>query len=282
MERSQVKTIAIITLAFINLFFLSLIIIDFALETRDTRLEIDLAVTALAQEGISINPDEININRNISAMITTRDMEAELRIAQTLLGDVEIIDQGLIFRYENPDRGVAQFYSVGDFEVAFYYTSIPIQPGAELTVAAGKLSEMGIERAGLVSSVVNGSNVVIATGAYGGAAIFNNTIEFVFDNILGYYYLSSIRGRYISGFEPMENGRQISTVGTVLLGFMANVRSGEITSRDILSIEPGFQFRPSGAIGEGIISPAWLILTETGSYIADCETGEFRKVESPM
>ena len=281
MERSQVKTIAIIALALINLFFLSLIIIDFALETRDTRLEIELAATALAGEGISINPDEININRNIFAMITTRDMDAELRIAQTLLGDVEIIDQGLIFRYENPEKGVAQFYSAGDFEIVFRQASIPIEPGAELNVAAGKLSEMGIQRAGIQSSVINGSKVVTATGAYGGAAIFNNTIEFVFDsNILGGHYLSSIRGRYISGFEPIENGRQISTVGSVLLGFMANVRSGEIESRNILSIEPGFQFRPSGAIGEGIISPAWLITTETGGYIADCETGEFRRIES--
>lgn len=276
MERSQVKTIAIITLVLINLFFLSLIIIDFALETRDARLEIELVTAALAQEGISINPDEININRNIFAMITTRDMEAELRIAQTLLGDVEIIDQGLIFRYENRFAGVAQFYSAGDFEIIFSYAFKPISPGGALTTARRLLSDMGIETAGLVLDVTYGGQVITATGAYRGAAIFNNTIEFIFDS----YYLHAIRGRYISNFEPIENGRQISTIGTVLLGFMANVRSGEIYSTNILKIEPGFQFRPSGAIGEGIISPAWLITTETGNYIADCETGEFRKVDS--
>ena len=275
MERSQVKTIAIITLALINLFFLSLIIIDFALETRDTRLEIELAAAVLASEGISINSDEISINRNISAMVTSRNMETELRIAQALLGEVEIIDQGLIFRYENQAAGVAQFYSAGDFEVVFSHAFVPIQTVGAMAVAERMLSDMGIETAGLVLDVTYGGQVITATGAYRGAAIFNNTIEFIFDD----YYLRVIRGRYVSGFEPIENGRQISTIGTVLLGFMANVRSGEIYSTNILKIEPGFQFRPSGAIGEGIISPAWFITTETGSYMADCETGEFRRIE---
>ena len=281
MERSQVKTIAIIALALINLFLISLIVVDFVLEASDTRYEIALAVEVLAMEGIFVNPYEININRNISAMVTARDMDAELRLAQTLLGEVEIIDQGLIFRYENPISGVAQFYSAGDFEVVFNGAFLPTPAGGERAVAERLLSDMGIETSGLIRSIAvrpgaAGDRIITATGAYRGASIFNNNIEFIFEG----NYLRAVRGRYVSGFEPVENGRQISNIGTVLLGFLASVRNGEITDKNILSIEPGFQFRPAGAIGEGIISPAWLITTETGRYIADCETGEFRRFDS--
>ena len=271
MGLSKIKTIVIVTLALTNLFFLSLIIFDSVTESRNLRQEIELASAVLLAEGISINPDNIRVDNSIRAMRTSRDFEAEFRIAQAVLGYVNVIDQGLIFRYESVENGVAMFYSAGDFEILLNEGAMDSSAGP-LRVVENILRDMEIETVGMVRADTPLGEVITVTGAYRNGAIFNNTIEFLF----GVNGLEEIRGRYVSGFEPIDDGTAISSIGTVLLRFLSKVTSGESGSTVIESVEAGYQFRPSGAIGEGIVVPAWLIITDTGRYLTDCETGEMR------
>ena len=271
MGLSKIKTIVIVTLSLTNLFFLSLIVFDSVTESRNLRQEIELASAVLLAEGISINPDNIRVDNSIRAMRTSRDFEAELRIAQAVLGYVYVIDQGLIFRYESEENGVAMFYSAGDFEILLNEGAVDSSAGP-LRVVENILSDMEIETVGMVRADTPLGEVITVTGAYRNGAIFNNTIEFLF----GVSGLEEIRGRYVSRFEPIDDGTAISSIGTVLLRFLSKVTRGESGSTEIESVEAGYQFRPSGAIGEGIIVPAWLIITDTGRYLTDCETGEMR------
>jgi hypothetical protein len=268
---SKIKTIVIVALVLINLLFLSLIIIDSITVSRNLREEIELASAVLIAEGIDISPNSIRVDNSIRAMRTSRDSEAELRIAQAVLGDVNVINQGLIFRYESEQNGVAMFYSAGDFEILLNEGTVGNAGGA-VRVVENILREMDIVTVGMTTTNTPTGEVVTVTGAYRDGAIFNNTIEFSF----GENGLEGIRGRYVSGFEPIEDGTTISSIGTVMLGFLSKVINGESDTTMIASVEAGFQFRPSGAIGEGIIVPAWLIITDTGHYLTDCETGEMR------
>jgi hypothetical protein len=268
---SKIKTIVIVALVLINLVFLSLIIIDSVTVSRNLREEIELASAVLLAEGVEINPDNIRVNDSIRAMRTSRDFDAELRIAQAALGEVNVIDLGLVFRYESEQNGFAVFYSAGDFEILLSEGAVD-NSGETVRVVENILREMDIVTVGMTRANTPSGEVITVTGAYRDGAIFNNTIEFSF----GETGLEEIRGRYVSGFEMIDDGAEISSIGTVLLGFLSKIIDGESDTTVITSVEAGFQFRPSGAIGEGIIVPAWLIITDTGQYLTDCETGEMR------
>ena len=272
MNRSKVKTISIIALLFVNLLFISFILYDNIAERRERREELELAVSILAAEGIKVDADHIHFTENIRALRTTRDDSVEERIARAVLGSVNNVPHGVINAYESEDNGVALFYAVGDFEIMLNEGVLPISGGV-IQTAERALRSMGVDAIALeIENSDEGATVVTAISAHRGVAIFNNTIDFVFNE----YDLITIRGRYVTGFEQVYTYSTISSIPTVLLRILAAIRSGEIKAQSILRIEAGFQFRPAGGIGEGIVTPAWLITTDTGRYIADCETGEIR------
>jgi hypothetical protein len=176
---------------------------------------------------------------------------------------------GIICLYENVERGTAEFYSAGDFEIRLNDGVITSENGTLRTVQL-LLRDMGIDTISHTVSSSQESEILTFTGAYKGAGIFNCTTEFIFSG----GSLQTVKGRYITGVEPAEDGKEIMQVGTTLLGFLAWVRSGNAECANIYSIEAGYQHSVSGSFGEGVITPAWLVVTDTGRYIVDDATGE--------
>jgi len=274
MSSSRIKTVVIAALVLINVFFLAFIIRDAAADARNEREAIENVCAIFKAQGIMISPEDVRTGGTIRTMKTSRVLETEEVIAQAILGPTVISDQGVIYLYENAERGSAEFASAGDFNIRLKEGVITNANGTLRTVEE-LLRDMGLESAGMTVTFdqERGIETVTVPGAYREARIFNCSIEFVFSD----GNLQIVRGRLVAGIEPAEDDVVISHFSTALLGFLAEVRREEredVTATRIYAVEPGYRHRVAGSFGEGVLAPAWLISTDAGSYIIDDATGE--------
>jgi len=269
MSVPRIKTIAITALILINAFFGAVIIIDTTADVSNERQAIENICALMRSNGIELSPDNVKINSSLRQMRTTRALESEEIIARALLDTVTITDQGIIYLYENPQRGTAEFYSAGDFEIRLNKGVVSNANGT-LTTVEGVLRDMKLESSVLTVAMGQETETVIAVGAYRGANIFNCMIEFVFSE----GSLETIRGRYVGGIEPTEDDTRISQVGTALLDFLAWSKREGVECTHIFGVEAGYQHRVAGSYGEGVITPAWLITTDKARYLIDGTTGD--------
>ena len=269
MSISRIKTIVIVVLLLINVSFGAVIVMDTVADARIERQSIEYACDMLRSHGISIEPGVVITKSAIRTMRTAREGEAEALIAQAILGETKMTDLGVIFLYENDERGTAEFYSAGDFEIRLNDGVITNEKGTMRAVQE-LLVDMGLETVSQVFSFSEESEKVTVIEAYKGASIFNCATEFIFSG----GSLQTIIGRFVTGVEPVEDSMEIMQAGTALLDFLAWVRDGNAECTQILRAEAGYQHRVSGSFGEGVIAPAWLISTDNGKYIIDDATGD--------
>jgi len=261
---SRIKTITIAALALINIFFGAYIVRDTAADARSERQAVENACAVLRAGGIAVEPGDVTSGDAIIAMRTARGIETEELIARTFLGSADMTDQGVIYLYENSARGSAVFYSGGDFVINLNEGVITNSGGAQKT-AQRLLRDMKTETTALIVATNAESETVTAVCSYKGASIFNCQIEFAFSS----GSLRTVKGRYVAGIEPVEDGAVIAHAGTALLGFLASVRRGDVECTQIISAEAGYQHSVVGSFGEGVIAPVWQITTDTGIYIAE-------------
>ena len=273
MSAARIKTIVISALVLVNAFFLTIILIDNYAQARDERQMIESVCSILQSSGIEISPDNIITSGALRTMRTARGGEVEAAIAYAFLGRVDMTDQGTIYQYENPERGVADFYSAGDFVIQLREGVITATDSA-LKTTKDLLRDMRLETSAPVISANTEGEMVSVDSVYRGASIFNYPIEFYFVR----NSLRTIKGRYVAGVELMEDGAEISQVGTALLRFLSAVKSGDIECKEILSVESGYQHSVVGSFGEGILAPSWLITTGDGRFLVDSATGEIRGI----
>ena len=274
MSSSGIRTLVIAALLFINVIFLTVIIIDTVADARSERLAIENVSSVLQAGGIMIEPDSIRAGGSLRTMRTVRGDEAEAAIARAVLGPTDMSIHGMIHSYENEERGIADFYSGGDFVIRVNEGVITNGSGTQRVVQR-LLRDMRLEASQISITAGPAGESATATGAYRGVSIFNCTIEFVFNG----ENLELVRGRYVTGVESAEDGIGISQVGTVLLSFLAEVRNVErddIACTRIYRVEAGYQHYVVGAFGEGVLVPVWLIETDMGLYIINETSGEIQ------
>jgi len=274
MSMPRVKTIVIAMLALFNAFFLALIIVDAVAEANTERQTLENICAIMRRGGIEVRPEDIGTVGAIRTMRTARVLEVEEGIARAFLGPAAMLDQGVIYLYENEERGSAVFASAGDFEIRMVEGAIA-DGGDRVRTVNGLLRGMGLDTSPPSAPVQLDSDTVMVTvvGTFRGASIFNCLIEFVFEG----GSLQIVRGRYVAGVEPAEGGAEISRVETALLGFLAAVGNEDKEHVDctrIYSVEAGYRQRVSGSFGEGVIAPAWMIVTDNGRYLMDDATWE--------
>jgi hypothetical protein len=271
MSIPRIKTIVIAVLVVINVFFLTVYISDAAADAQNERKAIEDACELMRARGVMIEPGSVRTNNALRVVRTTRGLETEARIARAVLGETEMTDQGVIYLYENPERGTAEFYSAGDFEIL-------LRPGA---VGRGSdpqravrrvLQSMRIEASRFSLSSADGKETVTVVCTYRNADIFNCTLDFIFVG----EDLEAIRGRYAADIETMPGSAYISSVGTAMIEFLAAVSRGDVECSSVHSIEAGYQQRVAGPFGEGTLNPAWLLSTDGGQYLFDSATREIR------
>ena len=268
MSGSKIKTMVIVALALINVVFLAVIVIGAVGDIRSERQAIENACAILRHNGIEIEPDAVRPGGALKTMRTVRMDETEAAIVNAVLGPTEMTEQGMIiFSYENAERGTAEFFSSGVFEILLN-KGVITKDGETLKTVQRLLGDMKLETADTVLSVEGGNETVTVISAFKGASIFNCTIDFVFVG----ESLELITGRYVADTEVAEDGIEISSAGTALLWFLAEVRREEIECARVYSVEAGYQHHVAGS--GGVIAPVWLVTADSGQFIIDDATGE--------
>jgi len=277
MSVSRIKTLVVAALVLVNVFFLVLIISDTVADARSERQATQDVCSVLQAGGIIIDPDDVRADNSLRPMKTARGNEAEATIAQAVLGSTETTVRGVIYEYENARNGIAVFYSGGDFEI-YINPGVITSSGGTVRVVQRLLRDMNISTSEIVSAGEPGSEVVTALSAYKGVGILNCAIEFVFSD----GSLETIKGRYVTGLEPVDDSTGMSRVSTALLGFLAAVRSEEredVVCTRILNVETCYRHHVVGSFGEGVIMPVWLITTDSGRYVIDDISGDIQLVQ---
>ena len=274
MSGSRIKTIVLATLALINALFLMVIIIDAVADARDEREALENACAILRAGGVTIYPDNVRAASAIRPMRTARAIEVEEAIARAVLGPVAMTDYGVIYVYESPEWGTAEFAFAGEFEIRVNAGAVTNESGSLRTVQV-LIREMGLEAMEFSVYLGSDGDMVTAVVAHRDGSIFNCTIDFFFSD----GSLQTVRGRYVAGIVPAEDSAFTSPVGTALLGFLAAVRDEEreyIVATRIFNVEAGYLHRVVGILGEGVLDPAWRITTDAGLYFVVDATGEVR------
>ena len=251
MSVPKIKNIVIAALVLINAFFLVFIVADSIENSRSERIQLENLTAVFNASGIILDPDNIrNVRTPLPAMRSSRNIQTEERIAQAVLGSVDIAEHGVIINeFTRHGAGTATFYSGGNFDIMLYDGVISSDDEAETVRRI--LNDMGIE----VSDVFESEyGIFTAFVAYRGFRIFNNTIRFIFGN----GSLRAVFGRYIAAIEPADDS-EIPSVITSLLAFLAYADGPD----EILQVEAGF-YSESGMIGDGFLKPVWLISTNSG------------------
>lgn len=275
MGNSRIKTLVIAALLLVNIVFLAVIVIDAVTEAQSERQANENICTVLRAGGIAIDSSSIISDNRLVAMRTARGDEAEASIAYAVLGPTDMTVQGVIHQYESVGRGVAEFYSGGDFEIRVDSGAVLNSSGNVRTVQQ-LLRDMKLETSELIHTELAEGDTITVVSSYRGASIFNCTIDFVFSGDV----LVSVKGRYVTDFEPIEDSTIKSNVGAALLGFLSAVMDderGDVVCTRIDSVKSGYHHHVVGALG-GEITPVWLIATDMGSFYVFKATGDILPV----
>jgi len=268
---SKVKNLTICALLLINVFFLSIILMDNFADARERRAAIESLCEILQLNGISLSPENIKTNDSLVTMRTNRDTNMEREIARLFLGQVDITEQGVIYHYDSANIGAAEFYSGGDFEI-WVYEKVILSENNPLDTIENFLKSMEQENISYELTYEDSIETVKAIIKYEDVLIFNCNLEFIFRN----NSLINIKGRLATGIEPLEQGEPIDSLANVLMVFLSAVRKGNIICTEITRVEAGYQHNVVGSFGDGVLAPVWLITTDNGQYIIESATGELR------
>lgn len=266
MSSSRLKSIIIVVLLLINLFFLTDIVTNNVRLARERSDTIDSIASVMKASGISFAEDAIGDISVLETYTTSQDAFADALIARTILGDCEpvLTDSG---QWYTGSRGSAFFNTSGVMiiELTEHYV-----PTGSTTVRAVKklLRNMSIDATEPVVTVFGETEILTVLCTLRGNRIFNCTVTFEFRNGA----LINVTGRRPSGLSESSGGSSVS-FSTAALSFVRYVRDNNLEIDEITSVEPGYRMS-AGAFGDGELLPGWLIVTGAGSYFAEASTGE--------
>lgn len=251
MDGRRIKTLVILILLIVNLFFGGILIAQRAqLRGMEAREREELA-EVMSAAGIELPPDIIPRAKAVRRCSVSRDASLELAFAEALIGEAAPVEQGGgIVSYEN-ENGRATFRSGGEVEAVIYDKSALSASTRASDYVAGLLSGLGFEAKGssLVSSV-------------GGLRVFNCvlTATAADEGVV-------IEGRRVTA-APSE-GEEAASVSpyTALMAYLRAVSADGSVVRQIAAVEQGYVFEYSASAGT--LEPVWMIESDGGEvYIS--------------
>ena len=268
MDSAKFKNYIIIMLVMVNLFLLSIVVMD-----RNEKMELQRKAQADIREVYANRGIEIETPLDLSKpsqYVMTHDSEMELSAVKALLGEVEADSPGGVISYYTGENGSATFRSMGQFEVTFADGAHPMSDdpvGQTLKI----LSLLGIEGDADGARVESGVSVTTmrTTCMWCGLPVWRSDVAATFING------SLVR---IDGFRLLDIiTEQVSEEGldviTILIKFLELIAGSESEIEKIIEISRGY-ISISTAAGDSRLDPAWRIETDKGTFFLDGLTGK--------
>lgn len=270
MEWRKLKNIILIILIGLNLSLIMLVGGPRLLSLHRQNQALEEAVEFLGDRGILVEDQVIPGEDRPQAMLVQRDLAAEERCAQRLLGEAAQKSGvgGDVYRYEGPG-GAAQFHSDGVFWVRLEPGAIASEENPEIAVYTA------MDRLGMDYRVLErDQNGLTALQLWENRPVFNQEIEITWsreglEEITG--------GRRIYGPPIPDPTREPLPRASALIHFFHALNErGDVCSR-IHGIEEGYVI--SASLNRLMsLTPVWHITTDTGVYQMDLVNGSLTRV----
>jgi hypothetical protein len=251
MDGRRIKTLVILILLIVNLFFGGILIAQRAQSRGMEAREREELAQVMSAAGIELPPDLIPGAKAVKRCSVSRDAALERAFAAALIGEAEPVEQGGgIVSYEN-ENGRATFRSGGEVEAVIYDKSPLSASTRAADYVADQLSGLGFEagEGSLVSSV-------------GGMRVFNCvlTATAADEGIV-------VEGRRLTA-SPAESEEAASVSPyTALMAYLRAVSADGSVVRQIVSVEQGYVFEYSPSAGT--LEPVWRVESDGGAvYIS--------------
>ena len=270
MDGKKLKNIVIIILALVNLFLLSIVLLDRG-EARARQSELrENTLSYMRRSGVTPGSQlelELDIPGQFSAR---RDVTLEFEAAQNLLGEVELAEPGGSVRVYSGEFGNATFWGGGNFEL--HFTDGPAESLDLEKQTRELLFKLGMyaSREVLVTDDGNGGKTVTALCTVNSLPVWRAEISVSF---LDGYAVS------ITGYRPFDTvsapdvSESLDPV-SIITRFLEYARTEGLEPGEILELEPGYDVTET-ASGESYFDPVWRVSTDIGDFYLSGLTGRY-------
>lgn len=279
MDNSKIKNYIILLLVIVNLCLLS-IVLKSDITQRKARENATAALEQVLQDnGIAMSEDVVLPEKLPTEVTLSRSMLKERRKLSSLIGSSSAQDLGGNIVYYRGSDGQGSFRGTGEFEIALEKAIIP-NTGDINDLLEGCYTvtrRLGIECSDIEPEIgMEGSiQTVTMVCAWNGTPVFNASIEFSY---------APDRLYFISGMRPLDTEVSIRASedypdsATILMSFLGYIRqSGDVCS-EISDVQLGY-FISSSASGSCVLRPVWCIITDSGKYYINGQTGKPESLE---
>lgn len=277
MEWRRLKNIIILILLLLNGFLLVLVGARRGEAIRYDRAALDRTVEVLAGRGIQVDPDTLAPAGSLLPLTVERDLDAEQKLAQALLGSEARADNrgGGLYLYQS-DLGELSLRAGGEFsaELAENPRWSADQPRDH---AAALMQSMGVDAAWIGTDAQGGGTVVRFRQLWDGIPVFSCEVRLVYEGGL----LRAIQGTLLTGGQAGEEPGEILTLPTALMRFLDGVTAAGDVCSSIRSMEAGYRIAAQPLSGGVRLTAVWLVTSDTASYYLDGATGELTRLTEP-
>lgn len=274
MEWPRLKNIIILILLAVNGFLLVLAAGRWVEALRYDRTALENTLEVLEGRGIQADPDDLSPAQALRPLSAERDLEAELALAQALLGGSAEADNrgGGLYLYRG-GLGEISVRAGGELSAELAQDE-HWRAGNPDSHAAGLLRGMGIEAQPIGTAAQGARTAVRFRQLWGGVPVFSCEVEFVYVDGL----LRTIQGTLLIAGQGTEEAGEALTLPTALMRFLDGVTGAGDVCSAIQSMEPGYRAAPQSLSGGVRLTAVWLVVTDTAQYYLDGITGALTRL----
>ena len=273
MEGYRVKNIVIVILLIINGFLLVLVGTRRSEALRYEQAALDGSIQVLAENGITLRPEDILSRTGHQVHTVQRDLAEENRLASTVLGEqVEGVSRGGGLYTYSSEAGQISFRAGGELSSQLAKTShwkaADPESHAETLMAA-----LGIEYRRVEFNLLGGQGTIVYQQLLEGVPLFTCRITLTYSD----GYLTALAGNLMAAGDLSGENSEILSLPTVLMHFLHDVLdSGDVCSA-VLAVESGY-LQSQSFTGTISLQPVWFISTNTTDYYVNGVTGDVSRV----
>ena len=269
MERSRLKNVIILILAFANLFLLASLLMRKSAETESRQQATEQLVALFAADNIQQDPSLVSYQMPPSSKHLVRDAEHERSAAAFFLDNSLVYaDQGgEIYTYTG-NSGAAMFRATGSFDIAGTLSN-PAEDAQELCRRFCKEFSYA-EPQFQIDAQGNGTGTAICQ--FSGLTVYNCSVTFTIQNNT----LTLVSGTLLPASYSEPTGKNDSLSASAALTAFQQFRrenGGVVSAVFDLYLSYELQSTPTSAM---TVVPSWCIVTDTVQYYVNCTTGSIR------
>lgn len=271
MERSRLKHVMIVLLIVLNLFLLTLVLVQYRQSSQYEEITRENVLSYLKKNGISVGEGIVPWKSTQTVLNVPWSQDRDRTAAETLLVDFQ----------EGSETSQLYFQGAGGtFTVSRNGGFSLTLKNGETTqdkekAAAALMQKLNFEGAVAGTRQTGDSTTVALRQSWKGKPIFSCAAQVRFQGDC----LAEAQGIRLPGVPEGDSGIQVRSAETLLVDFLRGVSNLGEACTQLRAITEGYLLNTDGLVGK--LLPAWLVETDGGLFQLNCVTGELTVFSEP-